>query len=100
MEFENQYIKITDEYKDMYDKAAAVWLQVKEAVDECRDKGLTSKELSKVGPVHLPGCTSACHKVKSTLAHCKQSRRMPSSTALGGLYCVVVFCGMQAHDAT
>ena len=37
VEFEQQHVNISDEYKAMYDAAAAVWLQVREAIEHCKD---------------------------------------------------------------
>lgn len=49
MEFEQQHVNITDEYKSMYDEAAAVWLQLREAIGRCKEElGIIDPALHKV----------------------------------------------------
>ena len=48
MEFEQVHVDISDSYKAMYDAAAALWLEVKEAIDSCKETGLIEGPLVKV----------------------------------------------------
>ena len=56
VEFDQINVNIPDEYKQMYDTAAAVWLQVKEAIDSCKDRGLIESKQAKVRI-----CAYHCH---------------------------------------
>lgn len=40
VEFQQIHVDISDSYMEMYDAAAALWLQVKEAIDYCKDSGM------------------------------------------------------------
>lgn len=55
VEFEQVNVNIPDEYKEMYDTAAAVWLEVKEAIDSCKESGMIAGNMNKVRDV-----SSAC----------------------------------------
>ena len=48
VEFEQVHVDISDSYKAMYDAAAALWLEVKEAIDSCKETGLIEGPLVKV----------------------------------------------------
>ena len=48
VEFDQINVNIPDEYKQMYDAAAAIWLQVKEAIDTCKESGLIDPHQKKV----------------------------------------------------
>ena len=49
VEFEQQHVNITDEYKSLYDEAAAVWLQLREAIGQCKEElGIINPALHKV----------------------------------------------------
>ncbi len=48
VEFDQINVNIPDEYKQMYDAAAAIWLQVKEAIDTCKESGLIDPHQNKV----------------------------------------------------
>lgn len=48
VEFDQINVNIPDEYKQMYDAAAATWLQVKEAIDTCKESGLIDPHQKKV----------------------------------------------------
>ena len=60
---------ISDSYKAMYDAAAALWLQVKEAIDGCKETGLIEGPLVKVNIFSqhkfntVPPCTRPATKV-------------------------------------
>ena len=62
MEFEQVNVSIPDEYKEMYDMAAGVWLEVKEAIDECKQLDLIAGNQKKV-LTHstCPAVMFACH---------------------------------------
>ena len=40
VEFRQVHVGISESYIEMYDAAAALWLQVKEAIDFCKGSGL------------------------------------------------------------
>ncbi|KAL0036320.1 hypothetical protein WJX77_002328 [Trebouxia sp. C0004] len=48
VEFDQINVNIPDEYKQMYDAAAAIWLQVKEAIDTCKESGLIDPQQKKL----------------------------------------------------
>ena len=48
MEFEQVHVDISASYKEMYDAAAALWLEVKEAIDSCKESKLIEGTLAKV----------------------------------------------------
>ena len=48
VEFLQVHVDISESYKAMYDAAAALWLQVKEAIDSCKNTGLIEGPLVKV----------------------------------------------------
>ncbi|KAL0037371.1 hypothetical protein WJX79_004342 [Trebouxia sp. C0005] len=48
VEFDQINVNIPDEYKQMYDAAAAIWLQVKEAIDDCKESGLIDPHQKKL----------------------------------------------------
>lgn len=48
VEFEQVHVDISASYKEMYDAAAALWLEVKEAIDSCKESKLIEGTLAKV----------------------------------------------------
>ncbi len=48
VEFDQINVSIPDGYKQMYDTAAAVWLQVKEAINNCKESELIEANHKKV----------------------------------------------------
>ena len=48
VEFEQIHVNISGSYKEMYDAAAALWLEVKEAIDSCRETKLIEGPLARV----------------------------------------------------
>ena len=48
VEFEQVHVNISNSYKEMYDAAASLWLEVREAIDQCKDTGLIDGTLAKV----------------------------------------------------
>ena len=48
VEFEQVHVNISDSYREMYDAAAALWLEVKEAIDHCKETKLIEGTLAKV----------------------------------------------------
>lgn len=56
VEFEQVHVNISDSYKAMYDAAAALWLEVKEAIDHCKDSELISGTLAKVLSICIVHC--------------------------------------------
>lgn len=56
VEFEQVHVNISDSYKAMYDAAAALWLEVKEAIDACKESGLIEGTLAKVLSIPILHC--------------------------------------------
>ena len=48
VEFEQVHVDISSGYKAMYDAAAALWLEVKEAIDYCKESEMIQGPLKKV----------------------------------------------------
>lgn len=68
VEFEQVHVDISDGYKAMYDAAAALWLEVKEAIDSCKETGLIQGSLVKVN-------SSSQHGMDTFLPCARQARK-------------------------
>ena len=68
VEFEQVHVDISDDYKAMYDAAAALWLEVKEAIDSCKETGLIQGSLVKVN-------TGSQHGMDTFLPCARQARK-------------------------
>ena len=98
--FDHIHVKISDSYKEMYDAAAALWLEVKEAIDTCKESGLIEGPLKKAS-VHvlhdntfcmsmLPLCGYSMHGCTCNQTH--QIRKRAHLLVLQRQQAVSIFC--------
>lgn len=78
VEFEQVHVNISDSYKEMYDAAAALWLEVKEAIDFCKESKLIEGTLAKVTPSSTTHCTlcTLTGKEQTALLHEERCQMM------------------------